>query len=297
MNFPELKVDEEKCIRCGLCIKDCIVNCLEQNGDTKIPQFRKGKEYSCIKCQHCLAVCPTGALSIWGKYPEESEDIKSGFEEAVLNVIKSRRSIRKYKPENLDTERQNKLKNILKYAPTGVNFHNLHFSFVDDIEVMDDIRNKTNAKLIDFLANPIVKKLSPHLAQMREPIANGEDIVFRGAPHMVIVSTPIKAHCIKEDPIIALSYFDLYAQSMGVGTLWCGFAYYCFKLFPDLCEYIEIPDGYKVSYVMLYGKPDIKYSRTVQPKEYNITSVKLKQTQRDFSIIKKLKRLFWNFLR
>ena len=297
MVLPELKINEEKCVHCGMCVKDCIVSCLELKNDTKVPQFVKGRENNCIKCQHCLAVCPTGALSIWGKNPDESFDLKefSINSEDVLNLIKSRRSIRQYKPENLDKERMNKLKDMLKYAPTGVNFHNLHFSIVDDIEVMDDIRNRVNVKLVDFLANPLIKKSFPHIASMRDAIKNGHDIVFRGAPHIIVVSTNLKAHCIKEDPLIALSYFDLYAQSMGVGTLWCGFAYYCFKIFPELCEYIEVPDGYRVSYAMLFGVPDVKYSRSTQPEDYNITSVKGEWKKQ--SLADKAKRLFWNFSR
>jgi len=295
MNIAELKIDEAKCVHCGMCVKDCIVHCLELNEESKIPQFEKGKECNCIKCQHCLAVCPTGALSIWGKNPDDSADIGSINSDELLSLIKSRRSIRHYKPENLDSERMNKLKDMLKYAPTGVNFHKLHFAFVDDIEVMDNIRNHVNTKLVDVLTNPVVKKTHPHIASLRGAIADGHDVVFRGAPHMVIVSVPADAHCKKEDPLIALSYFDLYAQSMGVGTLWCGFAYYCFKMFPELSEYIEVPDGYRVAYAMLFGVPDVKYTRSTQPDEYNITSVK--GQIKDLSLWQAIKRLYFNIFR
>lgn len=295
MNFPKLKIDEEKCVHCGLCTKDCIANCLELGEDNQIPKFKNGKEYTCIKCQHCLAVCPTGALSIWGKNPDKSEQIADINSDEILKLIKSRRSVRQYKPSNLDKDRMDKLKNVLKYAPTGVNFHKLHFSFVDDIEVMDDIRNLTNEKAIIFLKNPVVKQILPHFAGMAEAIESGHDVIYRGAPHMVVVSVPLNAHCKKEDPLIALSYFDLYAQSMGVGTLWCGFAYYCFKIFPELSDYVNIPDGYKVAYVMLFGIPDVKYKRCIQPEEYNITCVSGDRLG-NLSITQKLKRWLWNIL-
>lgn len=296
MNLSELKIDEEKCVHCGMCVKDCIVGCLELNENSKFPQFVKDKEYHCIKCQHCLAVCPTGALSIWDKNPDNSAPISNNINsDELLNLIKSRRSIRFYKPENLDSSRMDKLKNMIKYAPTGVNFHKLHFAFVDDIEVMDRIRHHVNDKLVNVLANPLVKRFIPHIASLRDSIAEGNDIVFRGAPHMVIVSVPVKAHCKKEDPLIALSYFDLYAQSMGVGTLWCGFAYYCFKMFPEICEYIKVPDGYRVAYAMLFGTPDVRYARSVQPEEYDMTSLTDgNKPIADVPFDKKLKRLFWN---
>ncbi len=296
MNYPELKIDEEKCVKCGLCVKDCTIKCLEQNDG--IPQFKKDAEGSCIKCQHCLAICPTGALSIWGKGAEGVNDknLSLANSDELFNLIKSRRSIRYYKPENLDTERMNKLKDMLKWTPTGCNFHRLHFSFVDDIEVMDDIRNKINERLIKILKNKVVNKSLSKMASYRDAMIQGEDVVFRGAPHMVIVSTPISAPCVAVDPVIALSYFELYAQSMGVGTLWCGFADACFKLMPDMCDYIGVPDGYKVSYVMLFGVPDVKYARTTQPDDFEIESVKL-NGNRVTPWYKRVLRVLLNFFR
>ena len=296
MNYPELKVDEEKCIHCGLCTKECPACCIEmENGG--VPHFIKNREGVCIKCQHCLAVCPVGALEIWGKNPDDSQPVGNVDSDDLLNLIKSRRSVRKYKPENLDNDRMSKLKDMLKWTPTGCNFHNLHFSFVDDIEVMDDIRNKINSRLIKILDNSVAKSALGKFASYRDALIGGEDVIFRGAPHMIIVSTPINAPCANEDPIIALSYLDLYAQSLGVGTLWCGFATLCFKLFPDMCEYIGVPDGNKVSYVMLFGVPDVKYARITQPEDFSMNSVELKEVIPDVSILKQIKRLLTNIIR
>ena len=50
---------------------------------------------------------------------------------------------------------------------------------------------------------------------------------------MIVVSSNLKAPCANIDPIIALSYVELYAQSLGLGTCWCGFAQTCFKLMPE----------------------------------------------------------------
>ena len=134
------------------------------------------------------------------------------------------------------------------------------------------------------------------MASYVNAIENGEDVIFRGAPHMVIVSVPLNAPCAGVDPMIALSYFELYAQSMGVGTLWCGFADACFKLMPDMCDYIGVPDGYKVSYVMLFGKPDIKYARITQPEEFEIESVRL-NGNKTTPWYKKVLRVISNLLR
>jgi nitroreductase len=261
--------------------------------ESNIPQFSKDGEKRCLKCQHCLAICPTGALSIYNKSPQSSDAISNPNPDEILNLIKSRRSVRKYKPQNLDKQRLDKLKDMLKWCPTGCNYHKLHFSFIDDIEVMDDIRNNTNTKLINLLSSKMGDIIFKKFKRYEDVLKSGEDVIFRGAPHMLVVSTPKSAPCKDVDPIIALSYFELYAQSLGIGTLWCGFALYCFKLFPDLCEYLKVPDGYKVSYVMLFGDSDVEYKRTTQPEDFEITSGTI-PVNKDISILKKIKRFITN---
>lgn len=283
------KIDEEKCIHCGLCIKDCSASALEFN-ENKIPVIN---EKRCFKCQHCLAICPTGALSVCGKNPEISHEIQQRNPENLLNLIESRRSFRHYKSENLDSDRMEKLKNMLKYVPTGVNFHKLHFSFIDDIEVMDKFRGYVNKKILDALTKKPVKAIANKFSRYTKAIIDGKDIIFRGAPHLVVVSTPVNAPCYEVDPIIALSYFELYAQSMNVGTCWCGLGEYCLKIMPELSEYLDIPKGYKASYMMLFGEPDIKFARTVQPEPVEIVSVQRKEFKK-LGIKEKFQRYFWN---
>ena len=294
-NCIDLVIDENKCIHCGLCVKDCTAGVLEQK-ENEVPHIAENGEKRCIKCQHCLAVCPTGALSIFGKNPQDSDSIKSINSEEVLNLIKSRRSFRHYKSENLDKETMDKLKNMLNWVPTGCNNHRLHFAFIDDIAVMNDFRGYVTSTLIKILTKTPVKPILDKFGKHKDAILNGEDVIFRGAPHLIVACSPIDALCADIDPVIALSYFELYAQSLGVGTVWCGFAEICLKMFPELCHQLQIPDGYKASYVMLFGPRDIKYSRTTQPEPYTI-SVAQKGGRNNMNLIEKAKRYFWNFIR
>lgn len=293
MGEKNFTVNAEKCTHCGLCIKDCMANCLKFNSE-KIPTFRAKAEKICIKCQHCMAICPTGAISILGKDPKNSDNIKENYNsEELLNLIKSRRSFRNYKKENINKETLLKLKEMLNYAPTGVNDHSLHFSFIDDIDIMEDFRDKVNKKLIHAFTKTPIKHVAGKFAKYKKMILKGDDIVFRGAPHMVVVSTSLNSPCPAIDPVIALSYFELYAQSLGVGTLWCGLAQFCIQLFPELSEELEIPQNYKASYVMLFGTPKIKYARTIQPNAFSMVSVQ-SGFNKKIDIIQKVKRFFWN---
>ena len=294
LNFT---VDKSKCIHCGLCIKDCITNIINFDYE-KNPYIKSEHENRCIKCQHCMAVCPVGAISILGKNPDNSLKNDTNIDvDNLISLMKSRRSYRHYKNENLDKETLNKLKDVLKFVPTGCNSHKLHFSIIEDLEVMNKFRNSTNNKLKNILLktgnNPIAKKFE----SFRQQIIDGKDLIYRDAPHLIVVSAPITSPCPQQDGIIALSYFELLAQSLGVGTCWCGFSHMCLRYFPDLCEFLEIPDGYKPIYSMLFGPTDIKYARCPQPEEVEISYPKGNKNVDNIGIIKKIKRHIWNNIR
>lgn len=290
----KFKVDVEKCIKCGQCTNDCLTGAIEldenSNPKMKNPQM-------CIKCQHCFAICPVGAISIMDKDANNSSKIEEYNSENLLNLIKSRRSIRNYKQENVSKETIQKLKEMLNYTPTGCNNHKLHFSFIEDIDVMDDFRTKVNTKLIDFLNSKPIEFLTREnkFAKYKDALIQGKDVIFRGAPHLVVVSAPIDAPCPVQDGLIALSYFELYANSLGLGTLWCGFCQAVLKMFPEFVEYLQVPKGYKPIYVMLFGYSNVKYQRTIQPNSYDFTTIEAQELETSF--LTKLKRTFWNFIR
>ena len=285
-----IKIDKEKCIQCGLCINDCISGCIEFDDDN-YPKITNSSH--CLKCQHCLCICPQGALSFNDKNPENSENVST---KNLLSLIKSRRSIRKYKDEELTEEEFQKIKDMLPYIPTGCNSHKLHFSIVEKKSVMNTLKEKVNTKILKFLNNKVLSPVVKHFEVYKKAFEKGEDIIFRNVPHMIVVSSPITAPCAPQDPIIALSYIELYAQSLGLGTCWCGYAEICIKLFPELCEILEIPKGYTPVYAMLLGKPDVKYQRVPQPEPYRISEIK-DVIPKDSCIWCKTKRLFTNFLR
>lgn len=281
------EIDKEKCIHCGLCVKDCSAYAIKFDED----KFPVMDEKRCFKCQHCLAICPVGAISVCEKHPENSEAIWQHDSENLLNLIKSRRSIRHYKQENLNPEKLQKLKDMLKYVPTGCNDHRLHFSFIDDIEVMNEFRGHVNKTIIDALTKKPIKPLVEHFGRYSKRFLAGEDIIFRTAPHLIVVSTPIDAPCKEIDPTIALSYFELFAQSMNVGTCWCGLGTFCLNAMPELQKYLEIPSGYKVGYMMLFGEPDVQYKRTVQSEPVQIISAKKGEFEQ-LGLLERIKKFF-----
>jgi nitroreductase len=94
---------------------------------------------------------------------------------------------------------------------------------------------------------------------------NRVDILFRGAPHLLIASAPTNCPTPEVDCVIALSYFELFAQSYGIGTVWDGLATSAFvDLVPQMRQRLGIPEDHQIGYVMAFGKPAVQYVRTVQ---------------------------------
>jgi nitroreductase len=229
-------------------------------------------------------------LSFGNKNPQDSQNIDYSN---ILSLIKSRRSIRHYKQEEISEDLMNQLKEMLPYIPTGCNAHSLHFSIVEKKEVMEQLKKKVNSSLLKVLSSKIISPITKKFKRYKTALERGEDIIYRNAPHMIVVSAPITTPCLNVDPIIALSYFELYAQSVGIGTCWCGFADACMKVFPEISEMLEIPQGYKPIYTMLFGYPDVTYQRTPQPEPYKISEIKSVKNV-NFSWLKRIKHIIKN---
>lgn len=292
--MPKIEIDNEKCIKCGACVRDCITYSISQD-EEGYAELTEDGESRCISCQHCFAICPVGAVSFNDKTPEEA--FETALEPSdILSLIRSRRSIRQFKDEEITKEDWVKIKEMLPYIPTGCNYNGLHFSIIETKNAMDKIREYVNVKVLKLISNKFTQKYAGKFVKFKKAFEEGEDIIFRQAPHMIVVSSHIHAPCANVDPIIALSYIELYAQSLGLGTCWCGFAQACFKLLPKLAQMVEIPDGYKPVYVMLLGKPAVKYQRTTVPEEYPISEIN-EVRDADLTWSQRLRRILLNFIR
>lgn len=269
LNF---RADVAKCLRCGLCVKVCPGRII-RSGDDGVPCVPEKLERFCLGCQHCMAVCPAEAVSVHGINPSELPEtlpVAERSTEKLLNLMQTRRSCRFYKHEDIPAEKMKKLMEMTAWVPTGCNSRGLHFCFADDKNVMDTIRTKVSANL-----QKIVKFIPPFnsfVAGYKKKILAGDDIVFWNAPHMVVVCVRKNAPCRKQDPFIALSYFELYANALGLGTLWCGIADGAIRLMPSVRKMLKIPAGYKTGYVMLFGEPEVKFPRATMQEPYGISS-------------------------
>lgn len=265
MNSIDFSVDKERCISCEACVSDCPYLVLTMEGDT--PAVIADRETMCVKCLHCLTVCPAEAISICGFGPDDCLDTDKMFPEAdkMETLIRGRRSVRKYLDENVESSLITRLLQVSWQAPTGVNARGVLFTVVDDKETMNRLRIAVLNRLAELVRSD---KLPGHLEHFAGFVKlweeKGIDILFRGAPHIVITSAPKNCPCPEQDCVIALSYFELFAQSLGLGTVWDGLARLAFtELMPEFYGRLGIPADHTFGYAMAFGKPAVEYHRTV----------------------------------
>ena len=263
----EFKIDDQTCTTCGLCVADCPARIIAME-DGGFPVIAPENEAACYRCQHCLAICPTEAVSILGLKPENSRPLAGNYPDAcqMETLIKGRRSVRRYRDENLEPELLEHLLEVAWHAPTGVNSRQVRFTVVDDREKLAHLRGEVMAglgRLVRDSALPEGLRFYADFVRLWDE--KGIDTIFRGAPHLLVASVPKNVPSPMPDCLIALSYFELFAQANGVGTVWNGLAKWAINdLLPETRQRLGIPEDHLVGYVMAFGRPAVCYARTVQ---------------------------------
>ena len=191
------KVDREICIACEQCIKDCPVNDIYlKEGKAHI------KNEACIKCGHCIAICPVKAVSTDDyDMSEVIEYNKEDFEispDRLLNFIKFRRSVRRFKDKEVEKEKIEKIIEAGRFTQTGTNSQDVSFTVLTkDLpkikELTYEILNKKGQYILDNM-NDNIKHLERYanlwtrmyVEHKKDP--QNYDRLFLNAPLAIIVS-------------------------------------------------------------------------------------------------------------
>ena len=268
------RIDEERCIQCGECALDCPARVITMDEYPKIVD-----EGRCFQCQHCLAICPTGAVSILGKDPDKSTVLAGNLPDParLTTLIKGRRSVRRYQDKDLAPELIDELLEVACHAPTGVNARSVLFTVVKERAVLHRLREQIMDRLAQLheageLPEGLIRQYLGWVVTAWQQ--DGQDVLFRGAPHLLVASAPADAPCAVQDPLIALTTFQLIAQAHGVGTVWDGIFMMAMAVLPDLAGQLGIPADHTLGYAMVFGEPAVEYQRTVQRGPAHVNVVK-----------------------
>ena len=147
-----MKVDPEKCTKCGLCIENCCFSCWENDADD-IPKMKEGN-VGCFSCFNCMVACPVDAVEIvdtwhvdgpvfnkgWPehKMPLEPRDAEGNPSEwnVVERTVLERRSVRNFKDEPVSDHMIRRILEAGRFAPSATNGQPWKFTVVTDPAIL-----------------------------------------------------------------------------------------------------------------------------------------------------------------
>lgn len=267
-------IDEKLCARDGICVAECPAFVIEMKTKESFPTVTDGGEARCINCGHCVAVCPHRAISLTRMNVDQCPPIDDTLilgESQMEQFLRSRRSIRTYKAQDVEAATLIRLIDIARYAPTGSNSQQVQWLIVT---TRDKVVQLT-ALAVDWMRNAILEKNPMAEAYQMAGIVkawdNGIDIISRGAPALVIAHGPEAYPIMTVDSAIAISYLDLAAPSLGLGSCWAGFFMAAAAYWPPLAEALNLPKGQKSFGAMMVGYPKFRYYRLPTRNEAKVT--------------------------
>jgi nitroreductase len=145
----------------------------------------------------------------------------------VLNLLKTRRSIRKYKSQPVEEEKMKKCLEAARWAPSASNRQPWEFIVVKD----KNIRKKLS------IIHPYAKFIAE------------SPVVF-----IPLTNPVLHAKYHMSDTALATLQYMIEAHSLGLGTCWAGVIYASFE--QDIKEMLGVPGHLNILGLVATGYPD-----------------------------------------
>lgn len=284
----DIRINEEKCTGCGLCVSVCKDFSLTiANGKVRESH---NPYFGCIGCGHCMATCPSGAIEIIGRTlsPDDLFDLPAGEKTATYEqfyfLLKRRRSIREFKEIPVENDLITKILNASQTAPMGLppsdvnvlvfdtkekvrNFAGQFCSYLEGLKwfvsdwfllLMRPFWGKANDELFRNFIRPLFRVYT-------ENMRNGVNLVTYDAPlAMYFYGSP---YTDPADPIIAATYAMLTAEALGLGTCMIGGIHPLIQK-GKRAEKFRKKHGIKYAsregLFVIFGYPDVKYKKGIR---------------------------------
>ncbi len=259
-----IEVDRKTCKGDGRCVEICPVRILRMNDTKHVPEFIPGGEDLCINCGHCFASCPHGSIRLSTMSIDQAGLLDHAAlpkPEQVELLLKGRRSIRLYKDEPVSRGSVEKLLDIARYAPSGINRQPVNWAVVLGKDKVHEL-----AGSVSLWMDGLIKAKSPVVESLRfdrlvESWNKGEDLICRNAPAVII------AYGLKDDPIAAQScvisgtYLELAAFGFGFGACWAGYVSMAINMSTEVRKFVGISSRAQAGAAMMIGYAKYQYSR------------------------------------
>ncbi|MGB3209168.1 MAG: nitroreductase family protein [Desulforhopalus sp.] len=284
--MEQIIIDQGKCTGCGICVAICPYKAI-----TLVHQKAEYVLADCFRCGHCQAACPADAVHLpylslnlglvtmeerKGILPPGSTDAS-----ALVALMRSRRSCRKYQKKAVAIEILEDLVKIGTSAPSGTNSQSWGFIILPAMADMLLLGENVAAyyrKLNRLAENPLLRWIVKIVGgdslgryyhryydsvseALREWEENGTDRLFHGAAAAILVTGRKSASCPAEDAMLATQNILLAAHAMGLGSCLIGFVVEAIRRDPAVKRLVGVGDQEEVYSVIALGYPAVDYLR------------------------------------
>ena len=262
-------VDKEKCVGCRNCVRDCFGrNMAIKDGKAKVIWD------GCMKCGHCVAVCPANAIVFDDYDQSEIIECESGTclpdAKQYLQHLKSRRSIRHFTEKQVEQEKLEYILEAGRYSPTGGNLQNVSYivirdeiqeikeMFIDELYEMALELDKAG-KQVSWYSNFWKTMYREYHSEAKK------DSLFFDAGTVILVTSNSP-----QSGIIAAAHMETMVYAQDLGMLYSGFTCSAVEHSEKIREYLHMKPDYHAYACLVIGYPDVKYYRTVPRKPADI---------------------------
>jgi nitroreductase/NAD-dependent dihydropyrimidine dehydrogenase PreA subunit len=293
-----MKLDAEKCNKCGLCIENCPFRAWQADEDG-VPRL-KG-EHECFSCYNCMVACPTDAISVVESYhvdqgfyasdphplpakqPLKPRDAEGNLDEwnAIERAVFRRRSVRNFKNKPVPEPLIRRVLEAGRFAPSAGNCQPWKFIVVTDkafLEEMEEaIQKLLSMMYTTYRDDALVESLAPMYEADPNPglwdpriilggigsIAQGNGPIFLKAPALILIAGDTRAISGPDINVgICGQNMNLVANSLGIRACWLGFTQ-VINMLPPLQEKLGLKEPWKISSGLVLGYPRFKQDGVV----------------------------------
>ena len=168
--------------------------------------------------------------------------ISMNAQNAVIDNIMTRRSVRQYLDKPVEREKLQKIAECGIYAPNALNRQNWAVRIVDDKAFIDG-------------ATDIFRRLNPEMVAADANFKN----MFRNAAALICVAVPDVAYA-QVDAGLMGENMMLAAHSLGLGTCCLGSSARELTdnaAYKEYLDRLNLPNGFHLVYILAVGYPDV----------------------------------------